>query len=134
MIKFIDTYAFKAMQTLNSTSKVRIFWEGHKIWKNLPLKIYRYWVVSNFEWKIFFQISWPSQNVQTWKLRLALHWVGCFKEVFKAVLLWNMYCSKPYCVCGKTRFFFKITRESKNWVNFFKLDFPCHTGVEVSQK
>ena len=22
--------------------KVRIFWEGHKIWKNLPLKIWRY--------------------------------------------------------------------------------------------
>ena len=33
--------------------KVRIFWEGHKIWKNLPLKIWLYWVVSNFNWKIF---------------------------------------------------------------------------------
>ena len=27
--------------------KVRIFWEGHKIWKNLPLKIWRYWVALN---------------------------------------------------------------------------------------
>ena len=33
--------------------KVRIFWEGHKIWKNLPLKIWRYWLASNFKWKIF---------------------------------------------------------------------------------
>ena len=33
--------------------KVRIFWEGHKIWKNLPLTIWRYSVTSNFMWKIF---------------------------------------------------------------------------------
>ena len=33
--------------------KVWIIWEGHKIWKNLPLKIWRYWVASNFKWKIF---------------------------------------------------------------------------------
>ena len=33
--------------------KVRIFWEGHKIWKNLPFKIWRYWVASSFKWKIF---------------------------------------------------------------------------------
>ena len=33
--------------------KVRIFWEGHKIRKNLPLKIWRYSVTSHFKWKIF---------------------------------------------------------------------------------
>ena len=33
--------------------KVRIFWEGHKIWRNLPLKIWCYWVASNIRWKIF---------------------------------------------------------------------------------
>ena len=33
--------------------KVRIFWEGHKIRKNLPLKIWRYSVTSNSKWKIF---------------------------------------------------------------------------------
>ena len=27
--------------------KVLTFWEGHKIWKNLPHKIWRYWVTSN---------------------------------------------------------------------------------------
>ena len=29
--------------------KVRIFWEGHKIWKNLPLKIWRY---SNVKFQV----------------------------------------------------------------------------------
>ena len=32
--------------------KVRIVWEGHKIWKNLSLKIWCYLVTSNFKWKI----------------------------------------------------------------------------------
>ena len=35
--------------------KVRTFWEGHKISKNLPLKIWRFWVTSNIRWKIFFK-------------------------------------------------------------------------------
>ena len=34
-------------------AKVWTFWEEHKIWKNLPLKIWHYWVTSNFKWKIF---------------------------------------------------------------------------------
>ena len=33
--------------------KVRIFWEGHRIWKNLPLKIWCDSVTSNFKLKIF---------------------------------------------------------------------------------
>ena len=33
--------------------KVRIFWEGHKIWKNLPLKIWCYSVMSNFCGRFF---------------------------------------------------------------------------------
>ena len=44
--------------------KVRIFWEGHKIWKNVPLKIWRYWVASNSKRKNFL-ILWPSQNIRT---------------------------------------------------------------------
>ena len=35
-----------------SSIKVRIFWIGHKVWKNLPLKICQYSVTSNFKWKI----------------------------------------------------------------------------------
>ena len=33
--------------------KVRIFWEGHKVWKNLPLRIWHYSVTSSFKWKMF---------------------------------------------------------------------------------
>ena len=36
-----------------------------KFEKNLPLKIWRYSVTSNFKWKIFFQILWPFQNIRT---------------------------------------------------------------------
>ena len=35
------------------TLKVWTFWKRHKIWKNLPLKIWRYWVTLNWKWKIF---------------------------------------------------------------------------------
>ena len=35
--------------------------------KNLPRKIWHYWVASNFKWKIFSNY-WPSQN--TWALPL----------------------------------------------------------------
>ena len=47
--------------------KVRISWEDHKIWKNLPLKIWCYWVASNFKWKICFNFvafsEYPNFNV-----------------------------------------------------------------------
>ena len=42
--------------------KVWTFWKRHKIWKNLPLKIWCYWVTSNGR---FFRILCPSQNIQT---------------------------------------------------------------------
>ena len=49
--------------------KVRIFWEGHKIWKDLPLKIWRYSVASNFKWKIFSNLvafsEYPNFNKNT---------------------------------------------------------------------
>ena len=54
--------------------KVRIFWEGHKIWKNLPLKIWHYSVTSNFTWKIFSNFvafpEYPNFIISTchWKL------------------------------------------------------------------
>ena len=32
--------------------KVWTIWEEQKIWKNLPRKIWHYWVTSNFKWKI----------------------------------------------------------------------------------
>ena len=54
----------KSFQHLLTFSKVRIFWEGHNIWKNPPLKIWHYSVTSNFT-RIFFSNLWPSQNLQT---------------------------------------------------------------------
>ena len=64
------------------TLKVRIFWEGHKIWNNLPLKIWCYWVVSNLKWKIFSNFLWPSQNIRT---LLFVRWA-----LFMVQLLWVM--------------------------------------------
>ena len=43
-----------------SAGKVRIFWDGHKIWKNLPLKIWRYWVASNLCYVMIFMLEWFS--------------------------------------------------------------------------
>ena len=39
-------YSLMNMRQIHIFFKVRIFWKGHKIWKNLPLKIWRYWVAS----------------------------------------------------------------------------------------
>ena len=51
--------------------KVRIFWERHKIWKNLPLKIWRYSITSNFKKKIFSNFvtfsEYPNFTTVRWK-------------------------------------------------------------------
>ena len=51
--KSFNRSGYKQHRTVAHVDKVRIFWEGHKIWKNLPLKIWPYSVTSNFKWKIF---------------------------------------------------------------------------------
>ena len=43
----IDTMLKSFQNPIILIDKVRIFWEGHKIWKNLPHKIWCYWVASN---------------------------------------------------------------------------------------
>ena len=48
---------------LRTSDKVRIFWKGQKIWRNLPVKIWRYSVMSKSG--RFFQILWTSQNIRT---------------------------------------------------------------------
>ena len=58
----------------------------HKIWKNLPLQIWRYWVTSNWKWKIFFRILCPSQNVQTLHI-LALKVSKFRKQIMVSKLL-----------------------------------------------
>ena len=63
-------------------SKVGIFWEGHKIWKDLPLKIRRYWVTSNFKRKIFWNLvpNSESPNLTCKKVKLACKLV--FLKIF----------------------------------------------------
>ena len=50
-------------------SKVRIFWEGHRIWKNLPLKIWRYWVAfseyPNFSRKL--RSGWKCLGIKKYR-------------------------------------------------------------------
>ena len=60
--------------------KVWIFWEGHKVWKNLPLKIWRFWVVSNFKWKIFSNL-WPSENIQTLLIWFIFFYIKSMNQV-----------------------------------------------------
>ena len=60
--------------------KVGIFWEGHKIWKNLPLQIWRYWVASNFKWKIFWNFVPTSESLNFNNKKRSLHnlcWDWC---------------------------------------------------------
>ena len=47
-------------------SKVKIFWEGRKIWKNLPLYL-TLLGIGNVKkiGRFFFQIFWPNQNIWT---------------------------------------------------------------------
>ena len=84
--------------------KFGTFEKGTKLQKNLPLKIWRYWVMSNWKWKIFsnfvpfsacpnFTVKswrwakflWPSQNIRTltWTLK-----PRCSKWHYEGSPLW----------------------------------------------
>ena len=53
--------------------KVWIFWEGHKIWKNLPLKIWRYSLTSNFKCSNFVAFSeYPNITAGSWEKEIIL--------------------------------------------------------------
>ena len=62
----------RSFTEVSSTGKDQIFWEGRKIWKNLPLEIWRNLVRSNFKWKIFSNFvafsEYPNFTL------LQLHW------------------------------------------------------------
>ena len=83
-----------AQVTKSMPIKVWTFWEGHNIWKNLSLKIWRYSVVSNFKWKTFSNFVFFS-NVQTLLLSpLAFCWLI---EQLNA-LSWILPCWHAYFV------------------------------------
>ena len=93
--------------------KVRIFWEGHKIWKNLPLKIWCYWVASNFKWKVssnFVAFSkYPNFTNSLFFFRLM--WIYYiiqlqFKRVFVPQFTWEMFVKRQWSIpsnpCNKS--------------------------------
>ena len=50
--------------------KVHIFWEGHKIFRILPLTFEYSTYVQSIVWGGFCKILWPSQNIWTLKAGL----------------------------------------------------------------
>ena len=62
-----------------------------KFEKNLPLHIWRYWVTSNYKWKIFFSNLCPSQNI--WTLRnFFTHFQPSYiiNVVYELLPIWEM--------------------------------------------
>ena len=57
--------------------KVWTFWKEHKIWKNLPLKIWHHWVTSNFKWKIFSNFVSLSECLNFNYLDPLVKWKWC---------------------------------------------------------
>ena len=62
-------------------SKVQIFWECHTIWKNLPLRIWRYSVTSNLKLKIFSNL-WHSQNIRT---LIGYHFLAFWRQYYNYI-------------------------------------------------
>ena len=58
------------------TDKVHIFWEGHKILRNLPLTFDRMYCSQKL-WEDFAKFLWPSQNI--WTL-LFIHKIIFYRE------------------------------------------------------
>ena len=64
--------------------KVQIFWEGHKLEKNLPLIIWRYSVASNVKWKIFSNFVAFSEYLKFMSTLMPCPFTGP-----------NMFCASP---------------------------------------
>ena len=75
-----DSLIFHRFCKEKEICKVRIFWEDHKIWKNLPLKIWSHLVKSNFKWKFFSNFvafsEYPNfkeiNTLHGWKIQLPI--------------------------------------------------------------
>ena len=95
-------FNFTTSETYNTvlfTYKVHIFWEGHKILRNLHLTF----DYSTYRWR-FHKILWPSQNI--WTLLLLAHQKPIIRQTF---LLGLMYIAIKQIAKLWTRF--AITRE-----------------------
>ena len=92
--------------------KVRIFWEGHKIWKNLPLKICRYWVMSNFKWKIFLNFVAFSEFSELYHKLLSR-----FFDLYHAHCVVNRFSFSTDCISSlKGQYFPTGMHDGKNLV------------------
>ena len=98
--------------------KVRILWEGHKIWKNLPLKIWRYWVASNFKQKIFSNFGTFSEymNFNIWHYSVTSN--------FKWKIFSNFVAFSEY-----PNFKVRIKPRPRTWRLWFC---SCHDSTTVS--
>ena len=110
-------------------SKVQIFWEVHKIWKNLPLKIWRYWAVSNFKWKIFSNFvtfsEYPNFTGKYVSEALILESVNPQYDERLFIEFPKKYKNKKqflYSTCSKFVFFGEFNEQSLVilWVNWCK--------------
>ena len=79
--------------------KVYILWECHKIWKNLPLEIWRYSLTSNFKWKIFLNFvafsEYPNFTYLTLEFMLELAFsvfvlIACSYSFGTLCFLWSV--------------------------------------------
>ena len=94
--------------------KVRIFWEGHKIWKNLSLKIWHYSLTSNFKWKIFSNFVVFSEYPN-----------------FKAYQRFIRHIN-PWKKCSDLRPL--KSKDIRRWILWFDLEKKCSTEKNGQQK
>ena len=114
--------------------KFRIFWEGHKVRKNLPLKICRYWVASNFKWNIFFKFCGLLRISKLYKFKIQVH---------GNVILHHL-CKKKYSSKGQMQYilpWFFLTYQQLKYMQLCGKQFgskndhcscqPCSTNVKL---
>ena len=102
---FKISFWYLQLECTNFCHKVRIFWEGHKIWKNLPLKrsiFQTFWKpdccpnflffkleTSNFSYLLIF---WFPLTVQSFR-KIRQHWCNIFYKGPPFDVFW--FCNLP---------------------------------------
>ena len=100
ILSLVEITAF----TLDSKScKVHIFWEGHKILRNLPLTFDRMYCSQKLG-EDFAKILWPSQNIwtlQDWlpvKILMKIYLDDLYSlfGIFFFLICWSIHCSHRF--------------------------------------
>ena len=86
---------FKVCDIFNCKSyfKVKILWEGHKIWKIYPTLVWHYLVMSKQDGR-FFKICLAFSKYLIFKFQedqkcLSLHWLGTWKFLGLNTFIWR---------------------------------------------